>query len=223
MPTAICLVSGGLDSCVCAALAAQAGHRLAFLHINYGQRTEARELRAFHEIADHYDVTERLVSDIQHLKRLGGSALTQMDISVPTVRSPAAGVPVTYVPFRNANILAIAVSWAELLEAATIFMGAVEIDVPYPDCRQEFFEAFNQVIRTGSRRGDATRIETPLIRMTKHAIVLRGIELKAPLHLTWSCYQNGDLACGVCDSCFQRLEGFRMAGVADPIPYVPGS
>lgn len=218
-PLAVCLVSGGLDSCVAAAVAAQE-FELAFLHVNYGQRTEARELKAFHEIADFYQVRRRLVADVPALKQIGGSALTDEKIAVPEGEISTDKIPVTYVPFRNAHFLAIAVSWGEVLGAKRIFIGASQVDFSgYPDCRASFFEAFNRVIREGTRPETEILIETPLINLTKAEIVRLGAKLRAPLHLTWSCYQREDVACGRCESCLLRLKGFREAGLKDPIPY----
>lgn len=225
---AIVLVSGGMDSCVTAA-AANEDCNLAFLHVNYGQRTEARELQAFHRIADYYKVEKRLIVSLEHLKAIGGSSLTDQSIPVPEVGTqPAtpnselrtATVPSTYVPFRNAHLLAIATSWAEVIGASRIFIGAVEEDSSgYPDCREVFYQAFNRVIETGTRPETRIEIITPLIHLKKSAIVQRGAELKAPLHYTWSCYQSSEKACGRCESCALRLKGFREAGMKDPIPY----
>ncbi len=218
-PIAVCLVSGGLDSCVAAAVAAK-DYEPAFLHVNYGQRTEARELRAFQEIADFYGVKYRLVADVPALKQIGGSALTDEGLAIPKGSISTDGIPITYVPFRNAHFLAIAVSWGEVLEAKKIFIGASQVDFSgYPDCRASFFEAFNRVIQEGTRPETEIVIETPLINLTKAEIVKLGIKLEAPLHLTWSCYQNEKVACGRCESCLLRLKGFREAGVKDPIPY----
>jgi 7-cyano-7-deazaguanine synthase len=223
---AIVLVSGGMDSCVTAAIAEQTC-RLAFLHVNYGQRTEGRELHAFNELADHYNAEKRLVVSIEHLKVIGGSSLTDEKIAIPltgpempqtALRTPS--IPSTYVPFRNAHLLAIAVSWAEVIGAKKIFIGAVEEDSSgYPDCREVFYQAFNRVIETGTRPETRTGIVTPLIHMKKSEIVRKGLALGAPFELTWSCYQNSEKACGRCESCALRLKGFRDAGVEDPIPY----
>jgi 7-cyano-7-deazaguanine synthase len=223
---AIILVSGGMDSCVTAAIANEE-YRLAFLHVNYGQRTEARELRAFNDIADHYKAEKKLSVSLEHLKVIGGSALTDESIPVPQMTgtgvpqyTPPVSIPITYVPFRNAHLLSIAVSWAEVIGATRIFIGAVEEDSSgYPDCREIFYQAFNRVIETGTRPETRIEIVTPLIHLKKSAIVKRGYELKAPLDLTWSCYQSSDKACGRCESCALRLKGFREAGVKDPIPY----
>jgi len=227
---AIVLVSGGMDSCVTAAIAARQ-YRLALLHVNYGQRTEERELQAFQQIADHYQAERRLVVSIEHLKVIGGSSLTDTSIPVPELGAqnsepPPGGIPSTYVPFRNAHLLAIAASWAEVTGARKIFIGAVEEDSSgYPDCREVFYEAFNRAIEMGTRPETRVEIVTPIIHLRKEEIVRKGMELEAPLHLTWSCYQNSEKACGRCESCVLRLNGFSKAGVIDPIPYetLPGN
>ena len=216
---ALVLVSGGLDSCVTAAIAAQ-NYELAFLHLNYGQKTEKRELKAFNDIADFYNVKQRLIVDVSYLKQIGGSSLTDEKIEVSKADLHYQGIPTSYVPFRNANILSIATSWAEVIGATRIFIGAVEEDSSgYPDCRQEFYEAFNKVIELGTKPETKIKIETPIIHLKKWQIVKKGVELNAPLELTWSCYQFEDEACGICDSCALRLRGFQMAGIEDPIPY----
>jgi 7-cyano-7-deazaguanine synthase len=217
--TAVVLVSGGMDSCVTAAVARET-YDCAYLHTNYGQRTERRELKAFNAVADHYGVERRLVVSIEHLKLIGGSGLTDHSIEIPAADIHRKGIPVSYVPFRNANLLSIAVSWAEVLGARAVFIGAVEEDSSgYPDCRQKFYDAFNAVIEAGTKPETRVHIETPIIHLSKAGIVKLGLSLQAPLHLTWSCYQREDLACGVCDSCALRLRGFQSAGQDDPIPY----
>jgi len=220
---AVVLASGGLDSCVCVAEAVAAGQEPALLHLNYGQRTQARELQAFAAIADHYGVPaeRRLVSDLDHLRRIGGSSLVDPDLPVETgLPEGDARIPSTYVPFRNAHILCLGTSWAEVLGATALYIGAVEEDSSgYPDCREEFFRAFQAAIGAGTRPGTRIAITTPLIHLTKADIVRRGRELAAPLHLTWSCYVASDRACGRCESCRLRLRGFAAAGVPDPIPY----
>ena len=216
---AVVAVSGGLDSCVSAAIANQ-NYKLAFAHINYGQRTEKRELKAFHDIADHYGVKKRLVIDYTHLAEIGGSSLTDKTIEVSKADLSNKEIPSSYVPFRNANILSACVSWAEVLNASKIFIGAVYEDSSgYPDCRPSFFEAFEKMIDEGTKPSTKIRIETPIINLSKAEIVKEGIRLNAPLHLTWSCYQNEDEACGVCDSCALRLRGFQISGIQDPIKY----
>jgi 7-cyano-7-deazaguanine synthase len=217
---AICLVSGGMDSCVTAALAREENEELAFLHVSYGQRTEARERRAFEELADFYKVSRRLAVSLEHLARVGGSSLTDPSIPVSEAAPSAGGIPTSYVPFRNAHLLAVATSWAEVAGARRVYIGAVAEDSSgYPDCRPEFYEAFQRVIDVGTRPETRVEVRTPVIRMRKAEIVRRGVELGAPLHLTWSCYSGEERACGRCDSCALRLRAFREAGVADPVPY----
>ena len=224
---AMVLLSGGMDSCVSTAIARErhgAGN-VALLHAGYGQRTQERERRAFEEIADFYEVRERLSVQLDHFRAIGGSALTDKSISVPENELGAPGpgggaIPVTYVPFRNAHFLSVAVSWAEVLGAGAIYIGAVAEDSSgYPDCRPEYYRVFQELIRVGTRPETNIEIVTPVIRMKKSEIIRKGLELRAPLHLTWSCYQNEDLACGVCDSCLLRLRAFAEAGAMDPIPY----
>jgi 7-cyano-7-deazaguanine synthase len=208
-----------MDSCVTAAIARQT-HEIALLHLNYGQRTEAREFRAFNDVADFYDVSRRLVISMEHLTKIGGSSLTDGSIPVSLANLAAAGIPSSYVPFRNANMLSVAVSWAEVIGASAVFVGAVEEDSSgYPDCRREFYDAFEAAIEAGTRPETHISLKTPVIRMSKKEIVLRGVELGAPLELTWSCYSREDIACGVCDSCALRLRGFLQAGVEDPLAY----
>jgi 7-cyano-7-deazaguanine synthase len=217
---AVVLLSGGMDSCVTLAHALAEGYDVGALHVNYGQRTQARELQAFHDICDHYGIRRRLVCDISHLAAIGGSSLTDTTIELRPAALDSAEIPTSYVPFRNANILAIATSWAEVIGATALYIGAVEEDSSgYPDCRDVFFRAFEQVIATGTKPGTDIRIHTPVIHHTKQRIVEEGSRLGAPLHLTWSCYRSEDLACGECDSCALRLRGFAQAGLADPIPY----
>lgn len=217
---AVILLSGGMDSCVTTAIMQAAGYELNLLHTNYGQRTEAKELSCFHAMADHYGAARRLVVDIGHLAAIGGSSLTDRSIEVSRAKLDSKEIPTSYVPFRNANILAIATSWAEVLQADVLAIGAVEEDSSgYPDCREEFFRAYERTIDLGTRPETKIRIETPLIHLTKGEIVRKGLELNAPLHLTWSCYQSEDKACGECDSCALRLRGFADAGATDPISY----
>ncbi len=218
---AVVLLSGGMDSCVCAALAAR-DRQASAVHVSYGQRTEQRERRAFESICDRLQIRDRLLVRNEALRAIGGSALTDSSIAVPDTQAIGAGVPnipVTYVPFRNAHFLAVAVSWAEVLGAEEVYIGAVEPDSSgYPDCRPEYYRAFNQVVKAGTRDG-TIRVVTPLIAMHKAEIVTLGLELGAPFDLTWSCYQREDRACGVCDSCVLRLRAFREVGAEDPIPY----
>jgi 7-cyano-7-deazaguanine synthase len=218
---AVCLVSGGMDSCVTAAIAHEENDELAFLHVSYGQRTEQREREAFEAIADHYHVASRLVISFDQLARIGGSSLTDSQIAVTTPDLTTRAIPSSYVPFRNAHLLATAVSWGEVLKASAIYIGAVAEDSSgYPDCRPEFYAAFQEAVDVGTKPETRLIIETPVIGMRKSEIVRKGLDLGAPLHLTWSCYQESDRACGNCDSCALRLRAFREAGVADPIPYL---
>jgi 7-cyano-7-deazaguanine synthase len=224
---AVVLLSGGMDSCVCVATACErhgAGN-VALLHASYGQRTESREAKAFGAIADFYGVEQRLMVRLDYFRAIGGSALTDANIAVPQNELGAPGpkrsaIPVTYVPFRNAHFLSVAVSWAEAIGAAAVYIGAVAEDSSgYPDCRSEYYKVFQDLIRAGTRPETRIEIVTPVIALKKSEIIRRGIELSAPLHLTWSCYQNADEACGVCDSCLLRLRAFEEAGVPDPLPY----
>jgi 7-cyano-7-deazaguanine synthase len=220
-PLAVVLLSGGMDSCVAAAIARQTCEP-AFLHVSYGQRTEARELQAFHAIADHYGVARRLVARLDHLKAIGGSALTDETRDAVDARRPDSTIPDTYVPLRNTHLLAMAASWAEVLGARPIYIGAVEEDSSgYPDCREEYYREFNRLLGVAARPESRLHVETPLIHLSKAQIVREGLRLEAPLHLTWSCYTGQDVACGACESCRLRLRGFRDAGARDPVPYRP--
>ncbi|MEP6704280.1 MAG: 7-cyano-7-deazaguanine synthase QueC [Acidobacteriota bacterium] len=216
----LCLVSGGMDSCVTAAIAREQSEDLAFLHISYGQRTEERERKSFNDIADLYRVQKRLCVSIEHLAKIGGSSLTDDSMNVTEADLESKEIPTSYVPFRNANMLAIAVSWAEVIGASAIYTGAVAEDSSgYPDCRPEFFAAFQKTIDAGTKPETRIEIRNPIIHLSKAEIVKKGIELNAPLELTWSCYRNEDVACGTCDSCALRLRGFEQAGAKDPIAY----
>lgn len=215
----VVLASGGMDSAVTTAIANQTS-RLAFLHLNYGQRTAERELQAFKELAEFYQVEKTLVINVDHLSQIGGSSLTDTDIAIAQADLESTEIPTSYVPFRNANLLAIATSWAEVISATKIFLGAVEEDSSgYPDCRREFYDAFQKVIDAGTKPSTQIEIVTPIITLKKYEIVLKGRELGVPFELTWSCYQHEDAACGVCDSCGFRLRGFEKAGLQDPIEY----
>jgi 7-cyano-7-deazaguanine synthase len=206
-----------MDSCVTAAIANEEVNRLAFLHVSYGQRTAERERRAFEEIADHYAVEQRLVVSLDHLTKIGGSSLTDKDIAITSANLASQSIPTSYVPFRNAHFLSIATSWAEVIHAESIYIGAVAEDSSgYPDCRPEYYEAFQRVITLGTQ----IQIRTPVIAMKKSEIVALGQRLKAPLELTWSCYAESEQACGDCDSCALRLRAFRDAGVKDPVSYL---
>ena len=219
--TAVCLVSGGMDSCVTAAIANEEVNRLAFLHVSYGQRTEKRERRAFEELADHYAVELRLVVSLDQLAKIGGSSLTDKDIAITSANLTSQSIPTSYVPFRNAHFLSIATSWAEVIHAESIYIGAVAEDSSgYPDCRPEYYEAFQRVITLGTKPETQIQIRTPVIALKKSEIVALGQRFNAPLELTWSCYAESEQACGDCDSCALRLRAFRDAGVKDPVSYL---
>lgn len=226
-PKAVVLLSGGMDSCVCTAIAHEQHGRgnVALLHATYGQRTEKRERQAFDNIANYYGARQRMVTKLHHFQDIGGSALTDKHIRVPENELDATGsargsIPVTYVPFRNAHFLSVAVSWAEVLGASYIYIGAVAQDSSgYPDCRPEYYRVFQDLVRIGTKPETDIKIVTPVIGMKKSEIVRRGRELGAPLRLSWSCYQGENLACGKCDSCLLRLRAFAEAEMADPIPY----
>jgi 7-cyano-7-deazaguanine synthase len=224
-PKAVVCLSGGMDSCVCTTLAAR-NYEVYALHFSYGQRTEGRELKSAQGIAREVGVKELMTLKMDLFRRIGGSALTDASIAVPDAPAEEAAigneVPVTYVPFRNAHFLSAAVSWAEVLGAETVIIGAVEQDSSgYPDCRPAYYDAFNELIRQGTKEG-TIRVETPLIGMRKSEIVQLGVELGAPFHVSWSCYSGETEACGVCESCVLRLRAFREAGAVDPIPYSEG-
>ena len=216
----VCLVSGGMDSCVTAAIAREECAELAFLHVSYGQRTEARERRAFEELAERFGVARRLVVPLEHLARIGGSSLTDPSIPVAEADLASRSIPTSYVPFRNAHLLSVAVSWAEVIGAGRVYIGAAaEYSTDPPDCRPEFYEAFQRAIDVRTRPETRVEIRTPVIRLRKSEIIRRGLDLGAPLELTWSCYRAEERACGRCDSCALRLRAFREVGVTDPIPY----
>ena len=213
------LVSGGMDSLVCAAIANEEYKNIAFLHLNYGQKTENKELECFQKIADFYNVKERKIINVSFLKQIGGSSLTDQNIEVKKYRGESDEIPDSYVPFRNTHLVSMAVSWSEILGAKKIFIGAVSEDSSgYPDCRPSFYKAMNTLIKEGTKNGDI-EVLTPIIDLKKEEIVRKAIELKAPLEFSWSCYQSQDKACGICDSCALRLRGFEKAGERDPIPY----
>jgi 7-cyano-7-deazaguanine synthase len=217
----VCLVSGGMDSCVTAAIAEQESDELAFLHVSYGQRTEKREREAYEALADFYDVRLRLAVSIEALAKIGGSSLTDQSMPVSEADLASPMIPTSYVPFRNSHLLSIATSWAEVIGATSIYIGAVAEDSSgYPDCRPEFYEAFEKVIEVGTRPETRVKIATPVIHLSKAEIIKKGVQLGAPLNLTWSCYRESERACGECDSCALRLRAFSEAGVADPIVYL---
>ncbi|MDE2127172.1 MAG: 7-cyano-7-deazaguanine synthase QueC [Armatimonadetes bacterium] len=210
-----------MDSCVTAAIAKTESDAVAMLHVSYGQRTARRELKAFRDIASHYAIPDshRLECSLEHLTQIGGSSLTDHNIPVAPADLESTAIPASYVPFRNAHLLSIAVSWAEVLGATRVYIGAVfEDSSGYPDCRPAYFDAFNRVIEAGTAAG-RIRVVTPIIHLSKQQIVELGVRLGAPLALSWSCYQREDAACGECDSCALRLRGFARAGLEDPLPY----
>lgn len=221
MKKAIVLVSGGMDSLVCAGIAVKEAQEVSFLHMNYGQKTSVRERKSFDLIADHYQIPEsrRKIIDMTFLKQIGGSSLTDESITVKKYQGDSSLIPDSYVPFRNSIILSLAVSWAEVVGALNLYIGANYEDSPgYPDCRPSYYEAFNRVIKEGTKAGNI-EIKTPVILMKKKDIVLKGKELGVPFELSWSCYKSTDKACGTCDSCALRLRGFKEAGMQDPITY----
>ena len=218
MSKAVILVSGGMDSCVTVAIASKENDALAFLHVNYGQRTENRELKAFNDIKEFYHANEDLIVNMKHLNKIGGSSLTDISIPVSNADLNNKDIPSSYVPFRNANILSAAVSWAEVIHADSIYIGAVEEDSSgYPDCRRSFYDAFEKTIQEGTKPDTKIKIITPLINLSKKEIILEGLNLNAPLNLSWSCYKNEGVPCGECDSCALRARGFKNAGISDPI------
>ncbi|HAW08815.1 MAG TPA: 7-cyano-7-deazaguanine synthase QueC [Bacteroidetes bacterium] len=224
MKKAIVLLSGGMDSAVVAAVALNDGYDVSALHLNYGQRTQSRELQAFYDLCEYYSIQEKLIVDIEYLNQIGGTSLIDKSIPIPKNAVENTRIPNTYVPFRNGNILAIAVSWAEVIGADAIYIGANTIDSSgYPDTSKEFLEAFELAANLGTKFGIAgsskLKIKAPLIDLSKKDIVLTGKELNVPFELTWSCYEDNEIACGECDSCLLRLRGFQEAGAIDPIPY----
>ena len=218
---AVVLLSGGMDSALCASIAQKEGYEIAALHLNYGQRTQSRELKAFNDLLIHFDIKQKLIVDVSHFANMGGSSLTDDTMEVTMADLENTTIPSSYVPFRNGNILSIAASWTEVLGASAIFIGANQLDSSgYPDCRQEFFDAFEKSIDLGTKPETRIKIFTPIINFSKKDIVQKGIELGTPFHLTWSCYKETDCACGICDSCGLRLRGFAQAGIEDPIKYL---
>ena len=218
---AVVLLSGGMDSAVCTAIAVEHGYEVAALHLNYGQKTQNKELECFENICKFYSIKKKLVVDINHLSQIGGSSLTDNRIEIEKGNLNNSDIPNSYVPFRNANILAIATSWAEVIGAKALFIGATQVDFSgYPDCRRSFFDAFQQVINLGTKPETHITIETPIINFSKSDIVNKGLELSVPFEFTWSCYKSEVKACGQCDSCLLRLKGFEIAGSRDPIKYL---
>lgn len=221
MEKVIVLLSGGMDSLVCAGIANREHQNVYALHMNYGQKTSARERISFDEICQHYQIPleKRKIIDMTFLQQIGGSSLTDDKISVKSYQGDSSVIPDSYVPFRNSIILSLAVSWAEVVGATKLYIGANYEDSPgYPDCRPSYYQAFNQVIKEGTKAGNI-EILTPVIHMKKREIVLKGKELNVPFELSWSCYKSSAKACGQCDSCALRLRGFKEAGITDPIDY----
>lgn len=220
MVKSIVLLSGGMDSAVTLAIAKNESDEVCALHLNYGQKTQDKELKSYLDLCDYYSIKERLIVDIKYLLNIGGSSLTDTNMEVEKANLESHNVPNSYVPFRNANILTIATSWAEVINAQSIYIGAVQEDGSgYPDTREEFFKSFEETANLGTKPETSISIKTPIIKLTKKEIILKGVELKVPLELTYSCYKSNDIACGECDSCAYRLRGFRMAGIEDPIEY----
>lgn len=219
MKKALCIMSGGMDSTLVAYIMRSRGYEIVALHFNYGQRTVAKELEAYRAICDALGVDEKYEIDLDFFKTIGASALTDYSIDVPTA-GVEPGVPVTYVPFRNGIFLSIATAIAEKEGCSRIAIGVVEEDSSgYPDCRESFIDAFERAANLGTKETTALTIERPLVSLKKSQIVSEALKLNVPLHLTWSCYQSEEKACGVCDSCRLRLRGFEQSGVKDPIPY----
>jgi len=224
MKKAVVLLSGGMDSAVALAYAKHDGFSIAALHLNYGQRTQRRELQTFNDLCNYYAISEKLIVDIDYLQRIGQSSLIDRTLEIPKNQISSNQIPTTYVPFRNGNILAIATSWAEVIEASAVYIGANTIDSSgYPDTSEEFLQAYEIAANLGTKFGkngvENLKIYSPLINFSKKEIVLRGIEFNVPFELTWSCYEDNEMACGECESCLLRLRGFREAGKRDPIPY----
>lgn len=218
MKKAVVLLSGGMDSAVCAAIAKNDGYNIYVLHVNYGQRTNKKEMSCAKNLANYYNALDFKVIGLDFLKEIGGSGLVDSSIELPT--SETGGIPPSYVPFRNSILLSLATAWAEVVGAGAIYYGANSIDFSgYPDCRPSFFEAFQKLIDNGTKDETNIKLMTPLGYMSKSDIVKKGIELRVPFENTWSCYTENDNACGVCDSCRLRLKGFKDAGEIDPIKY----
>lgn len=216
---AVCILSGGMDSTLASYIAKNEGYEIIAVHFNYGQRTEKRELKAFRAICEDLKIKEKYEIDIPFFTQIGASALTDKSIDVPT-GGVEAGVPITYVPFRNGIFLSIATAIAEKEEAQALFIGVVEEDSSgYPDCTDTFIDKMTSAINEGTKETTKVEIKTPLVHLMKDQIVQKSIELDVPLKHTWSCYKEEDEACGVCDSCRLRLNGFEKANCIDPIPY----
>ena len=219
MNKAIVLVSGGLDSLVTAAIAKQECDEVYFLHLNYGQRTEVRELLSFRKMKDFFKPKDVLIVDVSYLKDIGGSSLTDENMEIKNFDG-SDEVPTSYVPFRNAHLITMATSWAEVIGANRIYIGAVEEDSSgYPDCCENFYKAMEKAVDLGTKDKTKIKIFTPIIHKKKSEIIKLGMKLDAPLEISWSCYKNNDIACGRCDSCVLRINAFKEAGIKDPLPY----
>lgn len=219
MKKAVCIISGGMDSAVSAAIAKKEGYGIVGVHFNYGQRTQKRELECFRQLAEDLEVEERYEIDLPFFRQIGASALTDENLEVPT-GGIEAGVPITYVPFRNGIFLSIAAAIGEKEGAEAIVIGVVEEDSSgYPDCRESYIRAMERAIDLGTRDETKLTIKMPLVHLKKAQIVQKALELGVDLSHTWSCYQENGEACGVCDSCRLRLKGFKEAGLPDPISY----
>lgn len=217
---AVCLLSGGMDSSTLAYYARSLGYEIYALHFMYGQRTEKKELACAKAVAESLDTAEFLKIALTHFSLIGKSSLTDKSMKVEDFEEGDPSLPNTYVPFRNANLLSIATSFAEARGAGAIFIGVQSSDYAgYPDCRPEFIEAFQKVIDIGTSDGTAIRLMSPFVKMNKTAIIRTGIDLGVPYELTWSCYKNNEKACGRCSSCHFRLEAFANAGIEDPLEY----
>jgi len=217
---AVCIMSGGMDSTLSAYMMKKEGYEIIAVHFNYDQRTQTKELKCFENISKALNVKEKYILDLDFFKQLGASALTDKNIEVPT-NGVEEGVPVTYVPFRNGIFLSMAAAIAEKERAQVISIGVVEEDSSgYPDCREDYIHAMQQAINLGTKDETDIKITMPLVHLKKSQIVVEALKLNVPLELTWSCYKNEDQACGVCDSCRLRLNGFKIAGVKDPIVYI---
>jgi 7-cyano-7-deazaguanine synthase len=217
---AVCVLSGGMDSTLASYIAKKEGYEIIAVHFNYGQRTEHKELEAFRNICIELNIKDKYEINIPFFTQIGASALTDTSIEIPT-GGIEDGIPVTYVPFRNGIFLSIATAIAEKHEAQALFIGVVQEDSSgYPDCTDTFINKMESAMNQGTRDETKLEIITPLVHMTKEEIVKKSLVLGVPLKYTWSCYANEEKACGVCDSCRLRLNGFKLAGVKDEVEYI---
>lgn len=219
MKKAVCILSGGMDSTLASYIAKNEGYEIIAVHFNYGQRTEKKELEAFREITSLLEVHEKYEINIPFFTQIGASALTDSSLEIPT-GGVEAGVPITYVPFRNGIFLSIATAIAEKHGAKALFIGVVQEDSSgYPDCTDTFIDKMENAMNQGTKEETQLEIITPLVHMSKAQIVTKALQLGVPLEKTWSCYANEEKACGVCDSCRLRLNGFALAEATDKINY----